>query len=388
MGRSVLWSFMADSETKPAFERVLDSLADALRDHDGRRRFTTGIKIWFRRACWGGAIVYSLGLVLGLAFLEWFGDCFWWTFPMIYVPPALFALPAPLIIGPCVLFARKALIPIACALIILAFFYTDYELPWPKRSASGQEIRVLTNNIGQKNRKPLTPFVTRIDPDLIVLQDAARYGSRYAQQYDQHTVVYHGEFIIASRFPVTASGMVPGIECEGAPVAAWADLDVGGCPVKVVNVHIRTPRRILGHLMGLGYLKEFVRAYLFFQPLKQSPIRQGIQERISAVQALAEFLEAQEMPVIVLGDFNFPNHGWQFHRLRKNHNDAFEKGGRGYGYTFPGRTNNPLAFFRAWLRLDHIFVSPRHFKITRALAEPDRESQHRAMSATLVLKTS
>ena len=61
--------------------------------------------------------------------------------------------------------------------------------------------------------------------------------------------------------------------------------------------------------------------------------------------ALAEVIENDPRPKLAVGDFNMPNHGRVYHRMTRNLSDAFEESGRGYGFTMPGKTRNPLALF-------------------------------------------
>ncbi len=371
-------------EPTPPIDRFFDALAEVLRNHDARKAFGRRILRICRSLCVWSAAGYLAVLLAALLFLHNWGDRIWFCFPFLYAPPLLFLLPVPVLAFPCLFVARKALLFHLASVFAVVVLYMGPGLPPRVPPPSGRTVRVLTNNIGQKNRKPLSPFVATVDPDIIALQDAAHRGSRYAKQYSNHQVVYHGEFVIASRFPVLDSGIVDGITCEGGPVAAWADVDIEGRRVRIVNVHIRTPRRILGRLMGLGLLKELVKTYVFFQPEGRSRVRPGIKARIDASRQLARFLDESENPLIVLGDFNFPDHGWQYRRIRGGRTDAFADAGKGYGFTFPGVTDNPLAFFRPWLRLDFVFAS-KHWRVASARTETKRQSQHRAVAAVLVL---
>ena len=94
---------------------------------------------------------------------------------------------------------------------------------------------------------------------------------------------------------------------------------------------------------------------------------------------------AETDPVIVAGDFNLPARGQAYHRFAQDLTDTFEARGRGYGFTFPGRTRNPFSLFGPWLRLDLVFVS-RDWRVLSSLVEPKRPSQHRAVVATFEIK--
>ena len=90
----------------------------------------------------------------------------------------------------------------------------------------------------------------------------------------------------------------------------------------------------------------------------------------------------ERRPVLVAGDFNLPDRGFLYRMFRRNMVDAHKARGRGYGYTFPGDTKNPLTLFRPWLRLDYVFAG-FEWKILRCRTEPSRRSQHRAVAVRL-----
>jgi vancomycin resistance protein VanJ len=62
--------------------------------------------------------------------------------------------------------------------------------------------------------------------------------------------------------------------------------------------------------------------------------------------------------------------------------DAFEQAGRGFGFTFPCDTGNPLTLGGPWLRIDYVLAGPG-WHANDCRVEPDRRSQHRAVVATL-----
>jgi endonuclease/exonuclease/phosphatase (EEP) superfamily protein YafD len=95
---------------------------------------------------------------------------------------------------------------------------------------------------------------------------------------------------------------------------------------------------------------------------------------------LAESIAADDLPVLVAGDFNSPALGPAHRSFTRFLNDSHRQGGSGYGYTFPGTTGNPLALFRPWLRLDRILASDS-WQLTGQETETGRKSQHLAVFA-------
>ena len=90
-----------------------------------------------------------------------------------------------------------------------------------------------------------------------------------------------------------------------------------------------------------------------------SILRDNVEELHRLARGLLEVLKNEKRPVIVVGDFNTPDHGGIYKMLAAEFTDAFATVGQGYGETFPGDVHTPVAGFRPWLRLDYQFVLRR-----------------------------
>jgi endonuclease/exonuclease/phosphatase (EEP) superfamily protein YafD len=110
-----------------------------------------------------------------------------------------------------------------------------------------------------------------------------------------------------------------------------------------------------------------------------------VAERREAAKELADRIARETDPVIVAGDFNTPARGRVYHAFANELVDTFEKRGRGFGFTFPGKTRNPFSLFGPWLRLDIIFAG-KDWRVVDHIVEPDRPAQHRAVVSTLELR--
>lgn len=102
-------------------------------------------------------------------------------------------------------------------------------------------------------------------------------------------------------------------------------------------------------------------------------------EQIAIAREISDHIAQEKDPVIVVGDFNTPAFGPIYRIFASQFQDAHLKAGEGTGFTFPGNTRNPLAFFRPWLRLDMIFA-PQHWKLWRC-ETIETQSQHRPVFA-------
>ena len=165
-------------------------------------------------------------------------------------------------------------------------------------------------------------------------------------------------------------------------MAAWFELEVReGQSFVIYNVHLPTPREAIranlfgGALYGIvgipgtGWGDERRRREEFWQG------------RIDLADQLLAHLEAETKPYLVVGDFNMPARGHIYRKVASNHIDAHRVAGNGYGFTFPGKTRNPLGLFRPWLRLDYLFAG-KGWKIEYCETERrGRGSQHQSVVA-------
>lgn len=364
-------------------ERLARSVGDPSRtDHPLRR--LVRICQWL---LWAAVLGYTAGLALWLGWLEYFGDIWWGTWFFLYLPAPLFLFPLSFLMPLALLFDWRALLPGAFCVLLVFGFYDDLQWRWSRAPREpGRELRVLTNNIGQHGKYPLTPFVEQQNPDVILLQEASGKGQGYAQQYGERNLQTSscGEFVCASRFPIIESTLVKDILCSRHPVAARFVLDINGQRVVVYNVHIASPRSLLGKLRGRGAVAQFLHD-LGFAIGRDYGAAEQVADRLAAAQQLAGRVAEETDPVIVAGDFNLPARGRAYHRFAAGLTDTFEARGRGYGFTFPGRTRNPFTLFGPWLRLDLMFVS-KDWRVLAAVVEPERPSQHRAVVTTLELR--
>ncbi len=337
---------------------------------------------WIRRSLAFLTAAYLVSLTLILLALEFHGEgnltlCF-----LLYAPPLGWLLPLIALAPLCLLFCPRIALFQLAAFPILLCGYMDYN--WTGGSApEGRSLKVMTNNIGQKGKTSLTPFIEAEDPDVIAMQEAGR-GRQFAEAYPEFDVAAHGEFTLISRHPIRSSGFVREVMWHGQPAAAWFELDFNGTPLVVYNVHVPSPRDDLSRLAGRG----MALGVLGFMGGRVGEARERYQtawnERVEFVDALTKVIAADERVTLAVGDFNMPNHGRAYRGTAARLTDAFAESGRGFGFTMPGATRNPLALFGPWMRLDYVFCG-KGARPANCRVEPDRASQHRAVVAEIEL---
>jgi endonuclease/exonuclease/phosphatase family metal-dependent hydrolase len=251
----------------------------------------------------------------------------------------------------------------------------------------GIALRVMTYNIKAGTARErhggleaLNTEVARHAPDLVLTQDAdSLLATRDAQPlhiafgpavFGLPHVFALGQYVVASRHPIRGCHtrqMEDGRESHRFLVC---DIDVDGVSLSVVNLHLHTPRGglIAARHEGLEGASEWQR---------------NVEARLAQARSVAQVLPALPRPLIVAGDMNAAGDSpvvrllMQAAELR----DTFDAAGRGFGYTYGHSMRWGLAF----LRIDHILVSPR-IAVLSSTVGGGAASEHRPVVADLMLR--
>ncbi len=321
------------------------------------------------------------------------------TAVLLYWPPAVWLLPGlPLLVTALLRWDFKMLLTLAAAAVVWLHCLGGYRPPLsPNAKPGGGELVVtlLTNNTGERGKVSLRPFKDRIRPDFLLLQDAPSRARRYkaAPGYEEFPHAEDiGEFTLVSKHPIIRKELItrPPTTIPRMmrhPLAARFEVDVQGWRVAIYNVHAFSPRDHLQPKVMLSTLASGAAGWL---PGTRLAEREKLyasfwRAQLEGARHLSACIAADPLPYLVGGDFNAPPLGSIHRELTRHLQDSHAEAGRGSGYTFPGSTQNPLAFFRAWLRLDYIFAS-QHWRCLASEVEPDSPAQHLAVAATLSLK--
>ncbi|MEQ1859858.1 MAG: endonuclease/exonuclease/phosphatase family protein [Chthoniobacteraceae bacterium] len=255
---------------------------------------------------------------------------------------------------------------------------------WTPRYAPGRShVSLVTHNAGQGSRGQFYDFVAAENPDIIALQDARGRAAELGRKYPTHRVITRGEFCLASRFPVLHSDSVEQAKWFNRPVAARFELLCHDRPLIIYTVHLPTPRRELSRfLSGRAIVDVFADEDAARRSLSYDAWTRA---RLKLANDLAGVFARESLPFIVCGDFNTPDHGVIYHTIARGLTDAHLSAGRGWGFTFPGSTRNPLTLGGPWLRLDYAFAG-RGWTPVYCAPEPGRRSQHCAVVARFAPK--
>lgn len=328
----------------------------------------------------GLSFAFCGALLLLLAAIEWRAET-WLPFAiLLYFPPAVFVLPFCLL-TPLVLWRKKwahLLLHAACIAVTTLGFMT-----WRthrKQAETTGRITVITHNIGQGEREAFAEYFPGEEPDIVLLQDAARRQVAFARRFPKHRIKALDQFLILSPHTILRGDLVDAVQWKGRSVVARFELVVNGRELAVYNVHMPTPRPSLTRIFSPRVWAEMVG--VANAPTEGFPsYRAWLDARLALMQALAKELEREKLPYLVGGDFNMPDHGQMYRLISKKATDAFAASGNGWGFTFPGtKDSNSSAIFGAWLRIDYLFAG-RGWKPVDCRTADDARSQHRAVLA-------
>lgn len=158
---------------------------------------------------------------------------------------------------------------------------------------------------------------------------------------------------IFSRYPIVNSGRLLPVDVKKGNLnnIIFADIAIESDTIRVYNAHFQSMGIDPDHVMETEQLKnEYANVGKKFLV--------GARERAMQFRIAFDHARSSPHPVIFAGDFNEFPHAYGYMKFRRAYQNAFEKLGRGFGFTM----NNRLWF----LRIDNVFydkafLTPRRF---------------------------
>lgn len=395
-----------DSRLRAWMHEKTEAFGRNLQSREGRSRIVGGCLRLLRRALRWTTLSYLVLLVLHCLLMRLVGERNIFFAFSIYLPPLAWFLPA-FVLLPCCLLAWewRGLAAMAAVAPLTLYFFFGWRpgFGYSLGTAGGEQaITVLTNNRGQHSSQSMKPFKNEAQPDVIVFQEAGSVSGRYLAD-PAYAEFKHGsdagEFAIVSKFPILSTELVqfavkalprPGAAQQPSEekhiVAARHVLDFHGRQIALYNVHLPSPRDTIRHYFRGVFLYGLIG--IPGTPLgeKRKANQQGWDQRIELLRLLLERAKGETMPVLMAGDFNMPSTGWCHRLASESFAESHQQRGRGFGFTFPGITHNPLSLGGAWMRIDHLFCDRKNWECIGAATEKDRTSQHRAAAGRFRLR--
>jgi vancomycin resistance protein VanJ len=333
-------------------------------------------------------LTFSYGAILAaITALDCFGADHWWFGALnLYIPQAMWVVPAVILTFFSLRVARHWIwMPGLCVLWVLGpimgFCWSPQAPPEPAGTLS---MRIMTCNAKYGNRDiaALINDIARHVPDVVLLQDAGgSLSSPLGDYFREWNVRSFGEYVIASRFPLSAAE-VRWISFPGEKQTCLrCRLLIGATAITIYNVHFQSPR------VGLNAFRT-ARKRPWYLPKAIHQLENNAEARLMQARAIREFVRQEQGPVIVAGDLNSPDPSQACLTLRDaGLHDAFAEGGRGYGYTYGHFLfQHRLPWLQvSWMRIDHIMISAQ-LKSFRCRTGTGEASDHRPVIADLILK--
>jgi endonuclease/exonuclease/phosphatase (EEP) superfamily protein YafD len=332
------------------------------------------------------AALYPLALLATIAALRVVGERWWGTTVALYLPRIGFAFPLPiLIIALLATGARTRVWLVLGTAVPILLVLMGLVLPWPVRiDPDKPSLRVMSYNVNAEafGSDGIVEEIDRFAPDVLLLEEHGSSDKSEAivklLEARYPTVRVAGQFVMATRFPVTSSFDPEKLPYSGrlrSPRWLQELIESPLGPIAFYVVHPVSPRQGFYALRGNGLKREI----LLGQGVpddSQDMVANNAGFRAVQVADFASAAQQEKSPVVIAGDTNLPDLSWVLHRYLAGFQDGFTKAGWGFGYTFPIGHHGP------WMRIDRILAS-NELRFVRFEVGGSRASDHASVVADL-----
>ena len=267
---------------------------------------------------------------------------------------------------------RWLLIPPNAPIIVMFVVSYGYLL-LPRESEAGPAdhgpaLTAATYNIiaSQSDPAHVVDVIADLDADITGLQElgpqhAARVDEALAARYP-YRVLYpllpvHGVGLL-SRYPIIDHTLFRPL--PDSMLHLRAVLDVDGTLITVYVVHPSPPRNVL-----LPFTYDDDRRNMEITILRE------------------DYLQAEDGPLIVLGDFNMSDQSTPYRQMDALLTDAFREAGRGLGFSFPDAQRSLFSGLPLLLRIDYVWHSAHFSALDARVGHDSGTSDHRPVVAVL-----
>lgn len=307
--------------------------------------------------CWG----WVAGIVAATILLWAFGDRWWPATLLLYGPRWPLLLPAPLVALLALAIRPRLLAPVLIATLIGLGPLLGGRTGW--RSVLGTPgpatLRVITFNMmssGNPLMRQVPEVLAQYLPDLVFLQECAPGLEAPGLVPDGWTIHRQRSQCLMSRWPVDSTEVMDVIhtaEDGMTGIAVAFDVALPGGTLRVVNMHLETPRRGIERFRVEGEVRSLARNILL---------------RNIGSQRTARWVATRAPGAVVAGDFNLPVESAIYRRHWSHCRNAFSDRGRGFGYT---------RILRRWsVRIDHVLNCGSEWQVVHAFVAEALGSDH------------
>ncbi|WP_323756710.1 endonuclease/exonuclease/phosphatase family protein [Roseivirga sp.] len=242
---------------------------------------------------------------------------------------------------------KRAILPALLLIIGLSFIQSTFSISRTQKSSSS--FQVLSYNMMRMNKgneKAMLEWITSNTADIKFFQEFLGRSSvintiSEKGEYNSFVGGYANSYAIFSKYPILNRGVF--YEKQTTNNILFADLKIGKDTLRVYNVHLQS--------MGIDVDQEVIDQGEFEK--KYEKVRRKFQDgsvrRAAQINDLLEHAKECRYPILIAGDFNDIPYGYNYFKVSRKFNNAFEDAGNGFGFTYNGK----LPF----LRIDNQFYN-------------------------------
>ena len=314
--------------------------------------------------------------------LDWYGERHWFLGMLLYLPVYVWLILSLMLLPLSLVFCFRYSVALSFFILGYGYFISGYQLnSLGVTQEMDSSFNLVTNNVGNNQGSSVDGFAKKHSPDILVFQET-RPGPFYRDKYPDLNVRSDGEFVLVTRLNIVEAGLLNAPTWGAFSIAARYVLEFDSKRKLVVyNIHLPTRRFFMNRVLGDGFGSVILGGAGSYGSQVRTQNRDFFKGQIEMTNKLIRQAKEELYPVILVGDFNVPARGYIYGALSDAFNDTFVDGGRGFGFTFPGETRNPLTFNQPWLRIDHAFTSGG-LSTNYAEVEKGRSSQHRGLAVS------
>lgn len=304
----------------------------------------------------------------------------------LYFIPILFVN---LIIFIIALVRLKGIAFLSLIVMLPTLFYADAFVNFGsnQKEPEGEPFKMLTYNVGQMrlatdgqngataNTARIENYLRQESVDILCLQeysadDRSKYDSFLPEMPYRHQYFFGSKKIngnaILSRYPIVESGYLKFGDSHN--MCIWADIDMGGSPVRIYNCHLQSNTisftNLIQRMVDKGDLGTEVKEV-------HQKLRGSNKIRAQQVEEILAHSSQCTHPVIICGDFNDTPVSHTYYKLQKGRKDSFAEAGKGFGASY--------SFLWPLLRIDYILL-PKEFSAFKNEIKKEKYSDHYPVS--------
>ena len=254
-------------------------------------------------------------------------------------------------------------IPLTGLMVNYEYITSMYQIYNPTKYANENRLKIVTYNVhsfGNEitgfSAKEFAEMMNKEETDVLCFQEYRGNGdfteqdlqNTYAKTFPYSFIPEGLSQAIYSRYPIKQSQTIEFPNTNNG--AIWADLDVKGMTIRIINVHMQTTnfdkmRSKAAQARGAQDEEQERAIYLDYS----DNFRENTVRRAGQAEQITSLINATEYPLIVCGDFNDSPISYTHRVVGEGLNDAFVESGNGFGISY-----NQNHFY---FRIDNILLS-------------------------------